>query len=852
MKSNELLQITQISPKNGFVNYIGDIDKDGKKHGFGTLYCLKTGFCIYKGKFVEDLYEDINGELYDIDTGMVIYKGSFVKGQQEGEGFLLKKEESDRNFVIWSEYFGLFSQNQIYLQFPTENQINWYYNKGSLKFEGFYDQHGNKTSLCRTFHYNGYVENEGQYQNDLEEDEVFSIRQQNGYQLYMGGMKEGLYHGYGELFGRRERLEFKGWFKDGKPDGEKVTQFNSKGKKEYVGSMINGVKEGYGEQYHFNGKLKYKGNFKDNGPDQDNAFQYSDNGKLNYNGDMKSGKKHGKGKFYNIRGLLMYSGGWKLDKKDGWGTDYNPDGSQRCYGYYVKNYQSGLRKAKFYYIGCDLLEYEGPFINGKKEGLGREYYKNGKLKCMGVYTNGLLDFNATKGVNIRIFDDRGNIIFDGQRVARLKMNSSVDSILADELIKFGILNEAKENEMARLQDKKGEAMANVVRDQQTMRKQTTHEDKDNDDEKSYFLNQAANSEKQKQQHEKQLKLEHEAAHQKSCMNANTNVINKISEDTDQPEPQAPTNPTPAPSLKTFRVDDQKSELEYYKGLNKETKQDIQELKDIILESEVPSKKDDKPDEAGNLDDDDADDKQAQMNPLVKRGISTIWIQKLLNSKVDKSEGCVKGTGILKGNFEDDSAKNYQSLEGEEQVQLKDMIGERFYTIEGQIINSNIQGYATQKFKMQDRRDWPQLMIMIQGQFVNNLKSGFCEVVADGQLIYKGQFRNDVVYGRGLAYYHKKANHCPSNGVMSIGEHRRDKRYSYYHFDEKKVSSCKAGRVYAPNGKMIKDGHLDVDYVGTNKSLLVFNVLYYSNGQIFSIGDALYFKHGRRNLNDDEG
>jgi len=45
-------------------------------------------------------------------------------------------------------------------------------------------------------------------------------------------------------------------------------------------------------------------------------------------------------------------------------------------------------KGKEYIIYTNILIFEGEYINGKKNGRGKEYYKNGKLKFEGEYING--------------------------------------------------------------------------------------------------------------------------------------------------------------------------------------------------------------------------------------------------------------------------------------------------------------------------------------------------------------------------------------------------------------------------------------------------------------------------------
>ena len=60
------------------------------------------------------------------------------------------------------------------------------------------------------------------------------------------------------------------------------------------------------------------------------------------------------------------------------------------YKFFLQKYtikeSNGIRKE--YYGRNDLLLYEGEYLNGKRNGKGKEYYNNGKIKFEGEYLNG--------------------------------------------------------------------------------------------------------------------------------------------------------------------------------------------------------------------------------------------------------------------------------------------------------------------------------------------------------------------------------------------------------------------------------------------------------------------------------
>ena len=54
------------------------------------------------------------------------------------------------------------------------------------------------------------------------------------------------------------------------------------------------------------------------------------------------------------------------------------------------------------------LIYDGEYLNGKKNGIGKEYYMNGSLKFEGEYLNG------KKNGKGKEYDDKGELIFEGE------------------------------------------------------------------------------------------------------------------------------------------------------------------------------------------------------------------------------------------------------------------------------------------------------------------------------------------------------------------------------------------------------------------------------------------------------
>ena len=144
---------------------------------------------------------------------------------------------------------------------------------------------------------------------------------------------------------------------------------------------------------------------------------------LEYEGEFKNYEKSGYGKEYSpYKKILIYEGEFLNDRRNGKGEEYY-EGQLIFKGVYLNGkrwngkYRSfnnlnrlefkgelinGERKGKEYHFG--ILIYEGEYLNVQKNGKGREYYKNGKIKFEGEF---ILDVKW----NGNMFDPYGNFIF---------------------------------------------------------------------------------------------------------------------------------------------------------------------------------------------------------------------------------------------------------------------------------------------------------------------------------------------------------------------------------------------------------------------------------------------------------
>ena len=65
-------------------------------------------------------------------------------------------------------------------------------------------------------------------------------------------------------------------------------------------------------------------------------------------------------------------------------------------------------KGEIYDVCNNQIIYEGGYLNGKKNGKGKEYYNNGQLKFEGTYLNGERNGKGKE------YDSKGKLIFEGE------------------------------------------------------------------------------------------------------------------------------------------------------------------------------------------------------------------------------------------------------------------------------------------------------------------------------------------------------------------------------------------------------------------------------------------------------
>ena len=359
--------------QNGNIKYVGEF-LHGKAHGVGKEYNSKgelkyIGYYLYgkkngkgreyynykfnkikfEGEYLNDKrwtgkgYDKINQKIIfelkdgkgyvkeDEDDLLILYEGEYLNGERHGKG----KEYSFNVLVFEGEYLnGKRWTGKAYDR--ISNELIYELKEG----KGFINQIDYDIGIIITKfeaeYNNGELNGIGM---------IYSTKNLNA-KLSLG-MNEDIKE---KLKLEKYKLIFKGEYKNGKLNGK-------------------------AKEYYINGKLKAEIEYLNGEKIKEKLYDNDNN--IKFEGEYLYGSKL-KGKEY-INGILEYEGEYLLDKKwNGKGYDKN--------GNIIYELINGNGKVKEYDNYGHLI-FEGEYLNGKRNGKGKEY-KDGKIEFEGEYENG--------------------------------------------------------------------------------------------------------------------------------------------------------------------------------------------------------------------------------------------------------------------------------------------------------------------------------------------------------------------------------------------------------------------------------------------------------------------------------
>ena len=104
-------------------------------------------------------------------------------------------------------------------------------------------------------------------------------------------------------------------------------------------------------------------------------------------GKYKIAEKNCKGREYILNTKRMiFEGEYLNGKRNGKGKEYYDDGKLKFEGEYLNGERNGKGKE---YDRDGELKFEGEYLNGKRNGKGKDYDYDGKLEFEGEYLNGI-------------------------------------------------------------------------------------------------------------------------------------------------------------------------------------------------------------------------------------------------------------------------------------------------------------------------------------------------------------------------------------------------------------------------------------------------------------------------------
>ena len=255
-------------------------------------------------------------------------------------------------------------------------------------------------------------------------------------------------NGIGKVYSAlSDSLIYEGGYSNGKRNG-KGKVFGYKGILVFEGEYLNGKRNGKGKEYYDNNQILFEGEYKNglrwNGKGYDNknniayelnngngkVKEYDNGGKLIFEGEYLNGLMHGFGKTYFLD-ELRYEGEFLKGKKNGIGKEYNGDNKGLIFEGEFKNGlkwngkgYDGLNNIVYelkngkgyvkYYLWNGKLFYECEYINGLRNGKGKEYNYFGNLTFDGEYMEGRIK----KGKQYYL---EGGLLFEGEYLYNRKL-----------------------------------------------------------------------------------------------------------------------------------------------------------------------------------------------------------------------------------------------------------------------------------------------------------------------------------------------------------------------------------------------------------------------------------------------
>lgn len=219
---------------------------------------------------------------------------------------------------------------------------------------------------------------DGEFRNNLPHGEG-KFYFDNG-DVYIGGFLGGKFHGRGKLICKNGEVRYDGEYEVGLPHGIGTYYYDKNDKlKSYQGTFYRGERQGRGVLIWTNGVVA-EGEFVQDSLNGIGVMDWPSGDR--YEGAFVNGFREGQGKHTYPDGRL-YEGEWKAGKRHGKGTLTYPNGWSNNGEWRDDKPYNG----KFRIYSNEIIEYEGEYINGGREGFGVLCNKKGSKIYEGYWRN---------------------------------------------------------------------------------------------------------------------------------------------------------------------------------------------------------------------------------------------------------------------------------------------------------------------------------------------------------------------------------------------------------------------------------------------------------------------------------
>ena len=366
-----------------------------KFEGIKSLYNLKEIFSLVRTNrkmniiiYNKELQKKIGIDIEDYKKKSGKYKIGKRVGKRIGKG--AEYTRGKNKLIFEGEY----------LNGKRNGKGKESYENGKLKFEGKY-LNGLRNGKGKEYKIYKFVDYDYNWCNDYYEYDVYLSEL-----AFKGKYLNGKRNGKGKEYYKNRTLKFQGEYLNGLKNGKGIEYYFPKyflleKKIKFEGQYLNGLKNGNGKEYFENGEIKFEGEYLNGKRWNGKIYKYNYKIKectplLGFNYfEIKNGK--GKIKDYYDNGEIKFEGEYLNGLKNGNGKEYyKPKDckTNRC------DYANNNNKGKLENEGKDLnddydddynnrnIKYKGEYLNGLRNGKGKVYDRNGKLIFEGEYFKG--------------------------------------------------------------------------------------------------------------------------------------------------------------------------------------------------------------------------------------------------------------------------------------------------------------------------------------------------------------------------------------------------------------------------------------------------------------------------------